>query len=600
MKPKKKVPTAAPVKPAMSNVDLARQELANPELANLARYTVNFASDPRFNDLDRKEGYFRGTAYDTRPFDWLGRPILRSAYTNLVVGSNAQPFFGSNNGRIPVSQRKPNAQYALGRIINNRFAAMLFGNRVFPHVQVPQSKSTEQWFNGIIKKSQLRLQMYYAALIGGSTGSVITTFKIIDGRFRIENLNTKWTTIIWSDFTDNEMEAFSICYPFSKAVYDAEAQQWRAKIFLYRRLVTANADIEFEPQEGVVTIQGAGVNVRPKDATEKLVINPERTSYHGLGFLPAQFIQNLPRPDQVDGDCSYEAALDMIDRINELLSAAHQAMQGNLDPTLVVKIAAEDYNKLMAMGGIINTGAQGEGVVVGEKGDAKFIEITCEGIKAAMDVAQQFRTYVLEMADCVVADPHKLTGAAQSAAAIMLLYAPMLDKTDVLRVQYGEQAFRKLLVKIAKAFHAVSKTSVDTDNGRVMRTVVAPIMAAHPVTGAFRKITPDPTIDYDDIDLMWGAYFPPTTADMFQAAEAAIMATGGKPVVTQAVAVRALATMFGDHNVDQSIAQLAKEQDDEQQQEMGMAKLGVAKASATATPPPKPKAKQSGLSQKSE
>jgi hypothetical protein len=579
-----------PKKKKTSRQDLlarARAALSDATLKELANYTVDYATDPRFNELDRRDAYFRGTVYDGRPFDWDGLPRQQNAKP-LIVGASAQQVYRNYNGddeKAPVKMRRPNTQYALGRIVPNRFAAMLFGNRVFPHIQVPKSKDTEHYLNGLVKKAQLKLHMYNAALLGGSMGSVVTMFKVVNGRFRIENFNAKWVTPLWDDFGENEMSAFSICFPIAKLEFNKDKNIWEHKPYLYRRIVTEQFDVEFQLQPGKVVFHGDGVSVKPKDDSP-LVINEDRVYEHGYGFVPAQFIQHLFRPDQIDGDPACEGAYDLIDRINEGLAAVHGAVQANLDPTLVLKLSADDYAKLMSMGGVVRTGTDGTGVVVGEKGDAKYIEITCEGIKAAMEIIGELRTYMLEVVDCVIADPHKLTGAAQSAAAIQLLYSPMLAKTDVLRVQYGEQAFRKLLGKMLNAYFMLTEAREDEETGDILNPKLKMIEVQDPETNKMRQVEPDPSVEYDDIELLWGDYFPPTTADMFQATEAAVMATGGRAVMTVARASRALASYYGDSTNDQTVADLKKQEEEDEQHEMTMATLGAKAKAAQSGPKP--------------
>lgn len=563
---------------AVDPIKRAQETLADPQLGLLARQTIDHATDSRFNDLDRKEAHYRGTMYERRPYDWQGRPVPLNQ--SLHVGEQAALAYSGD--RPPVSMRQPNSRYAVGRIVPNRFASMLFGNRVFPYVQVDKSKTTEQYLNGIIKQAQLKLRMLYAAQLGGAMGSVVPMFKVVDGKFKLEILNAKWIIPLWKDFDENEMRAFSICYPVMRQVYDKDAEVWRTKPFLFRRLVTEDMDIEFELQDAKIAIQGSGISVKPADPKAPLKINKERTYHHGLGFVPAQYIQHVPRFDQIDGDAACETAYDIIDRINENLAAIHHAMQGNLDPTLVLKITPEDYKKLLAMGGMVRTGADGEGIIVGDKGDAKFIEITCQGIITALDIVDKLIGFALEISDCVIPDPYKVSGAAQSAAAIQLLFSKMIDKADTLRTQYGENGLKKILAKMIRAYHLLS-SPVEKD-GEVERGTFKAVKVKDPKTGALIEVAPEEDIDYDDLDLIWGQFFAPTSADIFQLTEAAVMASGGKAVTTVPVAARAVAPYFQDLAVEQTIVDL------ERQEKEALAREEAANKAQNATvSTPKPK-----------
>lgn len=552
-------------------LESAEATLADPVLGRLAKHTVDYATDHRFNDLDRKEAHYRGTMYDRRPYDWYGRltPVNTSP---IEVGAHAAVYFDKE--KPPVSMRRPNSKYAVGRIVPNRFASMLFGKRVFPYVHVDRSKETELYLNGLIKQAQMKLKMLYAAQLGGAMGSVLVTFGVVNSKFKIDVLNSKWVTPLWSDFSEGELRAYSVCQPVLRQIYDEEHKVWRTKPFLYRRLVTQDMDIEFNLQAAKVSVHGSGISVKPEDPDAQLQVNLENTFYHGLGFVPAQFLQHLPRFDQVDGDAACETAYDLIDRINENLAGIHHAMQGNLDPTLVLKITPEDYKKLLAMGGIVQTGADGEGLVVGDKGDAKFIEITCQGIITALDIVDKLIGFALELSDCVIPDSERITGVAQSASALHLLFSKMIDKTDTLRTQYGDNGLKRLLVKMLKAYHILTDT-VETDEG-TERGVLAPIRVKDAKTGEMVTVTPDADITEEDLELVWGQYFSPTSADVFQLTEAAVMATGGKAVTTVEVAARSIAPYFGDVAVEQTIADLEQQEKEAQAREAELAKPVVA------------------------
>lgn len=538
------------------------------DVLSLAHYSIDHINDHRFNDLHDKEAYYRGTAYDKRPFDWNSNYAHGN---NIPLGAKAMATM-RHDAQQPVALRQPNAKLPLARTIVHRFASLLFGESRFPHVQVKKSLNTQRYINEIIEQAQMKLHMLYAATLGGAVGSVITMFKVVDGRFRLESFNTKWVIPLWEDFHEGEMSAFCVTYPFTKYVFDKAKKQWVLKPFIYRRVVTKHLDIEFVPQEAVTVASANGMRVKPKDEKETPKPNPERTFAHDLGFVPAQFIQHTPRFDQTDGDAACETAYSMIDRINENLSAIHHAMQGNLDPTLVLRLTPEDYRKLQTMGGVVQTGADGDALVVGKDGDAKFIEITCEGIKVALEIVQKQIEFVLLLCDCVVADPHKITGAAQSAAAIQLLYAPMLSKTDILRTQYGENGLKRLIGKMLRAYHAI--TEVVEGAEQMEKATLEAVHYMDPETEKMVEVRPDEDVIDKDVKLVWGQYFESTVSDVFQAAEAMVMATGNRPVTTPEVAATFMARFVGDLNIENTVAKLKQYEAEQQAQEEKMATLG--------------------------
>lgn len=550
-----------------SAIEKAKAALKNKKISNLARRQIDYARDPRFTCLNDKEAYFRGTIYDKRPYNWYGELLATNkASFTMPLAVNVTP------DNVPISLRRPDTPYHLGRTIVNRFVSMLVGEHRFPFFQVPNDKSTEMYVNKLSRNIQLKAHFTEAATIGGAIGSTIVMFKVVDGQFRIETFNSKWCNVVWEDFQNADMEAFCVSYPYEDLDYDEEKGQWVTKTYLYRRLVTKEVDIHFHPQEAVVDMLTK--RIYPKDETALPSIDEDNTTEHGYTAMPAVFIQNMPRFDQADGDTSPEGAYELIDRINENLSAVNAALQGNLNPTLVLKMTPEDYKKLQTMGGFVQTGATGMGIVVGATGDAKFIEVTCENLKVAMEVIALLRTYALELSDCVIADPHRITGAAQSASAIDKLYGPMLSKVDLMRTQYGDRGLKKLIGKMLEAFHALSGV-VKGENGPERRTF-KPVKVLDPETKKMITVVPAKDITEDDIELLWGDYFLPAPADVLQATQAANIATGNKPIMTQADAARYVSPYLKMGSVDQTVADLEKEAAEARDHELKLTALGGA------------------------
>lgn len=548
--------------------------LADQDVLNLTQWNVDFKKNARFKELNTKEGYFRCTAYDNRPYDWNGKLRVDLGF----LFGPAMSVQLNDAGKPPVALRKPCAPVYMGRIIANRFVAILVGERRFPRPRVPRSAKTEAYLTQLMRVTQMKAIFTEAMALGGSTGSVLVGFKVVEGKFRLEVINSKWVEPVWEDFATSELKHFVYTYPYSEEQYDKQEKRWVKKWFIYRRIVTPTMDILFEPQPAKL-IDGDS-NVVPMENTEPEV-NEEESFEHGFGFNPFQFIQNLPRYDQVDGDSVNEGAYDLFDRISENMSAIHSAMQGNLDPTLVLKITPEDYKKLAGMGGVVQTGNDDMALVVGDKGDAKFIEVTCENLKVAMEVVEKLKSFALDECDCVIADPHRITGAAQSAAAITKLYAPMLAKADILRNQYGENGIVRLLAKMLRAFFCI-KNRVEVSENGLKRYKLLPLTSIDPETGKPVTVEPEEDVTEYDVALQWGEYFEPTTADVFQAVEASVMAAGNKPVTSQENAAKYAAPYLHDHDVATTVQDLEREEKEAQAHELALAEKGAKPAAKPA------------------
>lgn len=539
---------------------------------------IDYGRDTRFDDLSQREAYYRGNQYQNRPYDWNG-------FLSTDLGGTLQMGSQLSGMGPPVSQRRPCAQYELGRIIINRFAALLCGANRFPSFRVPKDQGTEDFMNVLSEQIMLRPMFTQAATLGGSIGSVVVLFKVVDGEFQLECFNTKYVLVEdWADFHAGEMAAFAVTYPYKKQEWDEDKKLFVDKWYIYKRVITDTIDVTCKPIPATYMSDTGSVRQTKEDYIPE--IDETESWVHDFGFVPAQFIQNLPSYDTVDGDSTIQCVYNLLDMINEQLSAAHQALLGNLDPTLMISIDPNDYAKLQAAGGIVQKGSGGgNAVVTGEKGNAKYLEITGDGIKLSLELVEKLRQYALEVADCVIADPHRITGAAQSAAAIAKLYASMLAKCDVLRNQYGD-GIKRLMAKIVRVFTEKNNITVIDDTGtksQVRKVFIKPIDSVDPKTDKIVTLQPAKHISYKDVHLVWGDYFEATAADTFQAVEAAVMATGGQPVASVPGVIKYLAQFMGDPDPVRTVAEVEKLVAETRAHEMELAKAG-----ATAKPKPKP------------
>lgn len=559
-----------------------RAGLAEDSARRLLVKYVDYGQGSRYEELNNREAYYRGTQYRNRPYDWNGALAKDSGGTLNITGTNAML-----SDRPPASSRQPRAQYDLGRIIVNRFAALLCGADRFATFRVPKSAQTEAFLNAIGEQLQLRPIFSEASTLGGAVGSVVVMFKVVDGEFRLECFNSKYVLVEeWEDFHAGEMSAFAVTYPYRKSEWDEDKRMYMDKWYIYKRVVTATVDVTCKPIPSV--FNASDNSIKPEKDNYIPQIDYEESFVHDLGFVPAQFIQNLPAYDQVDGDSTIQCGYGLIDMINEQLSAIHEGLLANLDPTLLLSMSPEDYKKLQSKGGVVQTGSSsGIAIVVGEKGDGKYLEISGEGIKLAMELIEKLRQFLLEVADCVIADPHRITGAAQSAAAIAKLYAAMLAKCDMLRNQYGD-ALKRLMAKIMRAYMEKKNTTVlDDSDGTAKRKqlFIKQIEGYDPETEKVIKLEPEAHISYKDIALNWGDYFEATAADAFAAVEAAVMAVGGKPVTSQEAAVKYVASFLGDPDPAHTMSDIQKTMKEDEAHELAVAKVGaVAKKTATMKP----------------
>jgi hypothetical protein len=126
------------------------------------------------------------------------------------------------------------------------------------------------------------------------------------------------------------------------------------------------------------------------------------------------------------------------------------------------------------------------------------------------------------------------------------MHAPMLDHADNLRVEYGDA-----LARIVDMMLRVLSGRLAQTMGALLRTYDAAV----PALARLHGVGPDGARRWigAPVSLAWGDYFEPSAADRKAAIETAMMANGGRPVLSHRSAVASVAAMFGVHNVDAEV-----------------------------------------------
>ena len=305
--------------------------------------------------------------------------------------------------------------------------------------------------------------------------------------------------------------------------------------YLYRRIITDQDDTVYKP-----------VKLEP---AANLAWQIESTAEHGLRVFPGVWIQNKPVIEQEDGDPDCQGAWQSFDTIDRLLSQMNKALLLNLDPTLVLKI---DPKELLAMGGSVRKGSD-NALYVGSQGDAKYLEMIASGVEAGHKLVDRLKQNILDVTRCVLADPEKLSGAAQSAKAMEYIYAPMLEQADEFRSQWGDCGvipILRLAEMMARKFHGVESQQGD-------KTVVLEIDLPKRADGSPRVLGPGGWIR-----LKWGAYFSPTENDKNMQVTTILSAKTGE-LIDGDTAVNAAAPIFGVQDANAMIAKIEKQKADE-------------------------------------
>jgi hypothetical protein len=537
----------------------ANLDVRIPLAADLKQYFFDNAvvgETERFRRLDRFEAHYLTTQYQHQPYDWWGLP----ADAAETVSPSVQVPLGFTQPVLTLlaRQKRPTAPYHLAKAIVDRFTGLLFSEARKPDVEVEGDPDTDDFLHAAMEQSRFWARWREARAVGGATGSVLVTAHLRKGRFVIQCHNPKNVQVMWKDRRALEPLAVLIIYryPQEEIVSDPKTGETRTRIvdYLYRRIITDQDDTVYKP-----------VKLEPG---ANLAWDVESAAEHGLGVFPGVWVQNKPVVEQEDGDPDCQGAWQSFDTIDRLLAQMNKALLLNLDPTLVLKI---DPKELLALGGAVRKGSD-NALNVGT-GDAKYLEMVASGVEAGHKLCDRLKQNVLDVTRCVLVDPEKLSGSAQSAKAMEYVYAPMLEQADEFRSQWGDNGvipMLRLMELMARKFHGVKAVQ----NGKA---VILQLDLPKKADGTVRKLGPGGWIR-----LKWGPYFAATENDK-QMQVANIVAAKTGEIIDEETAVNAGAPIFG---VQDAAAMLAKIQDAHQKQlAMGM---GPEYGGENEPPPPPP------------
>jgi hypothetical protein len=499
----------------------------------------------RFRQLDRYEAFYKGTIYRNHEYDWWGYP----ADNMETISSEIQVPYGFTQPALAMTVRdkRPTAPYRMCQAIVERFTGLLFSDARRPTVTWENDPQTEDFMLAAMEQARFWPMMREARTMGGAMGSVLVTAHLRPGeqgaRFALEVHNPKHCQIVWKDRRSFQVSAVLKLYkyPVEEDVFDEKTREWkgtRMVDYLYRRIITEDDDTVFKP-----TPVGPGMDLRwDRDAIESTV-------NHKLGFFPGAWVQNMPVVDDYDGNPDCHGAWETFDTIDRLISQVNKGTLLNLDPTLAINA---DPREVEMLGGVRK--GSDNAIMLGASGNARYVEMAGSGVTVANEVISRLESNVLNVTRCVIVDPEKISGSAQSAKAIEYIYEPMLLKADELRAQYGDMLIipiLKVMEKIARKFVGKTVELPPAEDGtpRIGKytfdlppKVVAP--SADAPEGEEAEVQERSVGKGGYIRLAWGPYFAPTENDKQLAITNAVAALAGG-VIDEDTAVRSAAAVFG-------------------------------------------------------
>lgn len=534
-----------------------QQEIVkSPEVARWLYDNVPVPETKRFKQLDRYEAHYCGTQYEHLQYDWWGYSADQAETVSpsvLVPRGFEQPAMA-----MAVRAKRPTAPYHLARAIVDRFTGLLMSEGRRPDVIVENDLATEDLLRAAMHQCRFWPMLRLARTIGGAVGTVVVTIHLRDGKYAMEVHNGKHCHVLWKDRRSFKPRAILKQYVVEREEPsenpDTGAIENKPVRYLVRRIMTETEDIVFKP---AVLREGEVPTMEVADAVQ-----------HNLGFFPGVWIQNLPVLEDDDGDPDCQGAWQTFDTVDRLVAQANKGTLLNMDPTLWLKVDP----KVIELGGGVRKGSDNS-LNVGKDGQAGYLEINGQGITVAMELVEKLKQQALDMTGCVLVDPEAVSGAAQSAKAIEYIYAPMLEKADVLRSQYGDTGIVPLCEIIIKMARWADEQNLSVNLPHKTQKF-EPSPGAHPGARTVVQSTPHKLGQGGHIKLAWGPYFTPSEQDKQLAVNTIVAAvTGG--LIDEETAVKAAAVLFKVKEPGQMYRKIKEQKDAEAEQAMGGLDAGM-------------------------
>lgn len=509
------------------------------DTAAAANFSVrSVVESDRYRELDRRQQYYDCTQHDWKRFDFDGR-LQRPGPS---VGQ--QPFMASEQSSwyVPLRLRRPSNPYRLARTIVNAFTTMVFGEKRFPSMRVEGDDATQDFAEALVKAAGLSVKMIQARNLGGAVGTVGLSWCYADGLPRVQVHNGKHLHVVeWAD-RDNLVPSYVVeVYRYPKDEWDQQKRKLVRNWYWFRRDWTPDEDVVYQD----VKLDRANEPQWQRD--------PARTVRHDDGACHLVWVQNVPT-DDVDGLPDYDGLYDNLDTIDVLASVLARGTTLNLDPTLVLKMDADVFQRFGVKKGSDNA------LVLGTSGAAEYLELGGQSVTAGVSLLDSMRRSILEVAQCIVPDPNTLAASGSSSVAMKVIYAPMIQRAEQMREQYG-RALQQLVEQMLTVARRHASTTVvvpgeqdgEPDQEVQYTLKLPPKVLRDPVVDEQGKPTGESTVrlqerhpgEAESIQLVWGPYFEPTPDDQQKAVTTLQLATGAKAFMAPQTAVDLMAAAFG-------------------------------------------------------
>lgn len=348
-------------------------------------------------------------------------------------------------GDLPLRDKAPSVRLRLNKTVVDTLNSHLFGRARQPSFKIEGDPRVDGALQALLADSRLATHLLSLGRIGMLTGTVVLGLHAYEGAI-------DWTVSVGARVTpkfgrqdrtrarelglafDDLLELDEVWRTYDEDALGQTVETWR------RRTWTVEETIEYAPIPG------------PIRRAEELAweVDVEASVRHDLGFVPAEWISNLPVTDDIDGAPVVDLPeFELEDEINYTLSQTGRGIRYNQEPTLALINAALDKSEVLKRGSHQTLDLKpdrhlGEGV----SASAQLLEMQGEGSRVAMEYVQKLADFFYQCARVVIHDPDR-AGGVLSGVALQRVKEPMLALIDEIRPQYGHGIARALAKALA-------------------------------------------------------------------------------------------------------------------------------------------------------
>ena len=564
----------------------------------------NLPDTARARTLKSMMAFVDGTQHDHYGADWAGRP--RDPGVGYLHERMRPQGFVASPSAVGMGDRKPNAEYPIGRQVTRRFTEMLLGEGMAPTPKTSDAV-TDRFLSAILHESKAWNSLQQARDRAGGCGSSAILLSIEDGKPCSEALNTSELWVVeWKRGPDWIPVLVVEQRLMEDEKLDAETGQirtvrtWRTRAWDERFSYTYEDAPQGEGgrQVDAPALKDAGDSLPYRTAADeedmddgeiRIAVDEHGDPMvfeHGMGRCPVHWLQSTRNTEAPEGEPDSAGAWHLNDRMDRLQSMTVRAAISNVDPTLVYS----DEERRSRNNPMLRKG-WGNVIRTGPTGSASFLETSGESIKMGWDGVHELRDEYLATVGCVIVDP-KLAGSNMSGEAIQMLWKVMEHAVGRKRVPLGDLIGQVCRTWIHAAIeHGVGNADEaddDEDGGILLPPIVRKVGE---MTPAERKeagvefsedddveprerleqeseevVTPHDVGDGRYVEISWPGYHTPTPTQLQSIAQALGVATGQKPTLSQETAVLTMSNYIGRSDASSEMQRIKAETRERQDQ----------------------------------